>query len=180
MEITPSILVEKGKLLVKSNLMGDLTVNCIISYGGKVIETACRLTTGELQFENGGCTFRLSKITKMKVLYEDYQKCIWFTYDDTRNNRSIEIKFKVYIMNDIKDDLYLLFSKIIVQKLTLLSFDVNLTQKDDETVDRFIMKGELLKKSQFFGKWAMRKIVITDRIESFKCDKCTFEMKNIK
>jgi hypothetical protein len=24
------------------------------------------------------------------------------------------------------------------------------------------------------GKWAARKIVITDRIESFKSDKCTF------
>lgn len=64
--------------------------------------------------------------------------------------------------------------------MILMSLDVNLKEKDDENVDRFMMEGELLKKSQFFGKWAARKIVITDRIESFRCAKCTFEMKNIR
>lgn len=51
---------------------------------------------------------------------------------------------------------------------------------DDANVDRFIMAGEILKRSQFFGNWAQRKLVVTDRIQSFKGDKCTFEMKNIK
>lgn len=67
-----------------------------------------------------------------------------------------------------------------MQKLLLISFDINLKEKDDEEVDRFMMEGELMKKSQFFGKWAARKIVITDRIESYRSAKCTFEMKNIR
>jgi hypothetical protein len=35
---------------------------------------------------------------------------------------------------------------------------------DDANVDRFIMAGEILKRSQFFGNWAQRKLVVTDRI----------------
>lgn len=75
----------------------------------------------------------------MKILYEDYQKCIWFTYNDIKNNNNFEVKFKVYINNDVKDDLYTLFSKIIVQKLILSSFNINLLSNDDENVDRFIL-----------------------------------------
>ena len=43
-----------------------------------------------------------------------------------------------------------------------------------------MMKGDVYKKSQILGQWNMRKLVITDRIESYKNDKCTFEMKNIR
>ena len=42
------------------------------------------------------------------------------------------------------------------------------------------MAGDILKKSQYVGRWDLRKIVITDRIESFKNDVCTFEINNIK
>jgi hypothetical protein len=42
------------------------------------------------------------------------------------------------------------------------------------------MEGTLLKKSQFLGKWAERRLVATDRIESFRNGKCTFAMRNIR
>jgi hypothetical protein len=60
--------------------------------------------------------------------------------------------------------LYILFSKVIVQKLLILSYLVDLNMMDDANVDRFIMAGEILKRSQFFGNWAQRKLVVTDRI----------------
>jgi hypothetical protein len=106
---------------------------------------------------NGGCRFKLGKITKMKILYENYQKCIWFTYED-------ELKFKIHIENDSNDDLYLLLSKILVQKLTLLEYEIDMDETVNENVDRFIMEGEIMKKSQFIGRWDLRKMVITDRI----------------
>lgn len=42
------------------------------------------------------------------------------------------------------------------------------------------MAGPLLKKSQYLGKWAERRMVVTDRIESFRGGKCTFSMRNIR
>lgn len=72
-------------------------------------------------FVNGGCRFKLGKITKMKILYEQYQKCIWFTFDDQAKT---ELKFKIYLENDSNDDLYLLFSRILVQKLNLLGYEI--------------------------------------------------------
>jgi hypothetical protein len=42
------------------------------------------------------------------------------------------------------------------------------------------MAGCLLKKSQFLGKWAERKMVVSDRIESYRNGKCTFSMRNIR
>lgn len=36
------------------------------------------------------------------------------------------------------------------------------------------MAGELYKLSQFKRQWKMRKLVLTDRIDSFKKEKCTF------
>jgi hypothetical protein len=49
--------------------------------------------------------------------------------------------------------LYLLFAKIIVAKLTLLEYEIDQTQKDSLDEDRFMMSGDLLKKSQFLGRW---------------------------
>ena len=116
----------------------------------------------------------------MKVLSENYQKFIIFTYDDVRNKKTIEVKFKIFIENDTKDDLYILFAKIITEKLILLDYQLDLKEGEDIDGDKFLMTGELYKKGQVINQWNLRKIVITDRIESFRSDKLTFEMTNIK
>lgn len=67
-----------------------------------------------------------------------------------------------------------------MQKLNLLGYEIEEKGEEEEEVDRFMMAGEILKKSQFVGRWDLRKVVITDRIESFKNDVCTFEITNIK
>ena len=56
----------------------------------------------------------------MRILYENYQKVIIFSYDKMKGSKSVELKFKIYIDNDSKDDLYLLFSKIIVEKMIMM------------------------------------------------------------
>ena len=50
----------------------------------------------------------------MKILFEDYRKCICFTYDELRGKKKVELKFKIFVENDLKDDLYILYSKIVV------------------------------------------------------------------
>lgn len=159
--------------------MQDLLVLCVINYGGKAVEVGCQVVAGELQFSNG-CAFRLNKITKMKVGYEDYQKCLWLTIEDTSKNRIQESKLRLHIHHDIRDDLYLLFAAILLQKLALNGHFADPLQTDDQKQDRFQMTGTLLKKSQFLGKWAERHLVVTDRIESFRNGKCTFAMRNIR
>lgn len=79
-EITPSVLFEKEKYVAQSNWLSEMELRCLIDYNNKKIKTVCRIKDAELQFENGS-SFRLTKITKMKVLYHEYEKCICFTYD---------------------------------------------------------------------------------------------------
>ena len=67
-----------------------------------------------------------------------------------------------------------------MQKLNLLGYEILDKVEEEEEVDRFVMAGDILKKSQFVGRWDLRKVVITDRIESFKNDISTFEISNIK
>jgi hypothetical protein len=67
-----------------------------------------------------------------------------------------------------------------LEKLVLLGSVVDLTQGEDPNVDKFVMSGEILKMGQILGQWSKRKLVLTDRIESFKGLKCTFQMKNIR
>ena len=43
-----------------------------------------------------------------------------------------------------------------------------------------MLKGEVWKKGQVVNQWNLRKMVLTDRIESFKEDKMTFQMANIR
>ena len=38
------------------------------------------------------------------------------------------MKFKISIENDARDDLYLLLARIVVAKLTLLGYDIDLNQ----------------------------------------------------
>ena len=80
------------------------------------MNVGCKVTAGELQFSNN-CSFRLSKITKMKVAYDEYQKCLWLTYWDTTNNKTQENKLRLHIVHDVKDELYLLFARIVQQKM---------------------------------------------------------------
>jgi hypothetical protein len=42
------------------------------------------------------------------------------------------------------------------------------------------MTGEVYKKGQVINQFHLRKLVLTDRIESFREDKMTFQMSNIK
>ena len=77
----------------------------------------------------------------MKIIYENYHKCIYFTYDEIKNHRLQEFKFKVYIKNDVKDDLYRLYSEIIVQKMVMLGHPIDPRECDDVEVDRFVMVG---------------------------------------
>jgi hypothetical protein len=51
-----------------------------------------------------------------------------------------------------------------VAKLTLLEYEIDQSQKDNMEEDRFMMTGDLLKKSQYLGRWDERKMIITDRI----------------
>lgn len=77
----------------------------------------------------------------MKVLFQNYQKCIVFTYDDLRGKKTTEVRFKIYIESDMKDDLYILFAKIVVEKLILLDFEINLKEGEDIEGDKFLMTG---------------------------------------
>ncbi len=97
-------------------------------------------------------------------MYENYQKCICFTYNDLLNRKNIEVKFKITIDNDVMDDLYLLFAKIILQKLILMDCAVDLAQEEDPNVDKFMMAGEVFKMGQILGQWKKRKLILTDRI----------------
>lgn len=110
----------------------------------------------------------------MKILYHDYEKCICFTYDELRDKKTIEIKFRIFVENDTKDDLYLFYSKIIVEKLILMDYSIDLKQGEDLDGDKFMMVGEVYKRGQIMNVWNQRKLVLTDRIESFRGDKCTF------
>jgi len=56
----------------------------------------------------------------------------------------------------------------------LLDCEVDLKSKDDPNADKFMMSGEIYKLSQVMHHWKLRKIILTDRIESYKGDKCTF------
>ena len=100
----------------------------------------------------------------MKVLYQNYQKAIIFTYDDLKGKKNSSFKFKILIDNDTKDDLYLLFSKIIVEKLLLFDYEVDLKQGEDLDADKFMMTGEVYKRAQVKNEWNIRKLVISDRI----------------
>lgn len=71
-------------------------------------------------------------------------------------------------------------ARIVVHKLTLLEYDIDSTQGDSPEEDRFIMTGEILKKSQYLGRWDTRKMIITDRIESFREGVCTFQIAGIR
>ena len=86
-EITNSVLLEKEKYVAKTNWLNEMELECIIDYNSKKLMTVCRIKDGELQFE-GGSAFRLSKITKMQVLFEKYKKVICFTYDDMKGKKS--------------------------------------------------------------------------------------------
>lgn len=118
-EMSPSAIREKDKLAGRGE-WDNLLVLCVIVYEGKAAEVGCQVTAGELQFSNG-CALRLSKITKMKVAYEEYQKCLWLTYEDNSKNHAQEAKLRLHIPNDIKDDLYILFARILLQKLALMN-----------------------------------------------------------
>lgn len=116
----------------------------------------------------------MTKITKMKVLFEKYEKGICFTYDEVRGKKTVEIKIRVFLEQDTKEDLYSFFAKVIVEKLLLFDYPINLKQTEDPNADKFMMTGELLKKGQIINQWNKRKMILTDRIESFKGSKCTF------
>ena len=51
------------------------------------------------------------------------------------------MRFKIYIESDMKDDLYILFAKIVVEKLILLDFEINLKEGEDIEGDKFLMTG---------------------------------------
>lgn len=84
--------------------------------------------------------------------------------------------------NDVKDDIYLLFAKVVVEKLTLMGYDIDMQAGEDLECDKFMIEGKIYKMGQILGQWKQRRVVITDRIESYKGDKnkMTFEMKNIR
>lgn len=113
-------LAKKEREFARANWLNGYELKCTIEYSLKRITTTCRIKDGELQFENGGCSFRLTKITKMKVVIENGIKCIVFTYDDMRGKRTTEIKFKIFVEKDQKECLYSLFARIIIEKLMLM------------------------------------------------------------
>ena len=66
--------------------------------------------------------------------------------------------------NDLRDDLYVFYAKIIVEKLMLLDYPVDLKEGEDLDADKFMMTGDVYKKGQVINQWNIRKLVITDRI----------------
>lgn len=42
------------------------------------------------------------------------------------------------------------------------------------------MRGEIFKRGQVMNQWNLRKLVVTDRIESFRDSKLTYQMSNIR
>lgn len=64
----------------KSNWINEAELKCIVWFQGKDSETVVRINEGELVIVNEGCRFKLEKITKIKALYENYQKCLWLTF----------------------------------------------------------------------------------------------------
>ena len=65
-------------------------------------------------------------------------------------------------------------------KLTLLEYEIDQSHRDNLDEDRFMMTGILLKKSQYLGRWDQRRMVITERIQSFKEEVCTFEIAGVR
>jgi hypothetical protein len=139
-------------LPVKSNWISQNELRCTVELHGRREETVCRFANGELVIVDGGCRFKLERIGKIKALYENYQRCLWITCEEESKGRN-EVKFKISIENDARDDLYLLLARILVAKLTLLGYDIDPHQQDCPSSDRFIISGGLLKKSQFLGRW---------------------------
>ena len=66
-------------------------------------------------------------------MFENYHRVIIITYDElSKNPIRTESKLKISLENDSQDDLYLLASKIIVQKLFILDYKIDLNQKDSK------------------------------------------------
>lgn len=66
-------------------------------------------------------------------MFENYHRVIFITYDElSKNPIRTETKLKISLENDSQDDLYLLASKIIVQKLLILDYEIDLNQKDSK------------------------------------------------
>ncbi len=66
-------------------------------------------------------------------MFENYHRVIIITYDElSKNPIRTESKLKISLENDSQDDLYLLASKIIVQKLLILDYEIDLNQKDSK------------------------------------------------
>mgnify|MGYP000229939288 CR=1 FL=1 len=55
-----------------------------------------------------------------------------------------------------------------------MDYAVNLKEGEDPDCDKSMLRGEIWKKGQVINQWNIRKMVLTDRIESFKDDKMTF------
>jgi hypothetical protein len=74
----------------------------VIEHQGRSEEAVCRFANGELVIVDGGCRFKLERITKIKTGYENYQRSLWITYEEEGKSAS-EVKFKIYIQNDSRD-----------------------------------------------------------------------------
>jgi hypothetical protein len=80
----------------------------------------------------------------------------------------VEVKFKIFVESDVKDDLYILFAKIMVEKMILMDYEIDLKVGEDLDADKFMMSGDVYKRAQVINRWDLRRLVITDRIESFR------------
>jgi hypothetical protein len=70
-----------------------------------------------------------------------------------QGKKTTEIKFRIFLENDTKDDLFIFMAKIIVEKLLLMDYEIDLNEGEDPECDKFIMKGTLLKKGQVLNEW---------------------------
>jgi hypothetical protein len=70
----------------------------MVEYGSNVaIKTICRVENAQIMFHNGGCNIMIINITKIKVLFENFQKIICFTYQEKKGNKFNEVKFKIWL-----------------------------------------------------------------------------------
>ena len=94
------------------------------------METVCHIGLGEVTFDNAGCCFQLSRIAKMKVAYRGYEKSLLVTVDEVVGKQNREGKFRITIENDSQDDLYLLFARLVLEKIALLEYEVDQNEEE--------------------------------------------------
>lgn len=117
---------------------------------------------------------------KLKIYVSEYHKVLQLSYLKRENDKELPHKLRMVSHHNTKEEIYDWFANILVRRLRLAAIPVDLTQGEDPEADKILCEGNLPKKSKYLNNWSLRRMVATDRIESFRGNKCTLEIRGVK